>query len=39
VQYVRNIRRYRALLDLHLDSMGPEAARADPVRVEDTLDG
>lgn len=39
VQYVRNIRRYRVLLDLHLDQMGPEAARADPVRVEDSLDG
>lgn len=39
VQYVRNIRRYRVLLDLHLDRIGPETARADPVRVEDTLDG
>ena len=39
VQYVRNIRRYRALLDLHLDRMGPEAARAEPVRDEEMLDG
>lgn len=39
VQYVRNIRRYRVLLDLHLDRIGPETARADPVREEDTLDG
>ena len=39
VQYVRNIRRYRVLLDLHLDRIGPEAARADPVRLEETLDG
>ncbi len=30
VQYVRNIRRYRALLDLHLDDIGPMAARVDP---------
>jgi membrane-bound lytic murein transglycosylase F len=39
VQYVRNIRRYRVLLDLHLDRIGPEAARANPVRIEDTIDG
>ncbi len=30
VQYVRNIRRYRALLDLHLEDPGPLAARIDP---------
>jgi membrane-bound lytic murein transglycosylase F len=30
VQYVRNIRRYRALLDLHLRDPGPLAARIDP---------
>ena len=30
VQYVRNIRRYRALMDLHLDDIGPLAARVDP---------
>ena len=39
VQYVRNIRRYRALLDLHLTRLGPENARAEPVRTEDVLDG
>lgn len=35
VQYVRNIRRYRALLDLHIEREGPESARANPVRVEE----
>jgi membrane-bound lytic murein transglycosylase F len=34
VQYVRNIRRYKALLDLHLHDPGPLAARVDP-----TIDG
>ena len=36
VQYVRNIRRYRALLDLHLDDPGPLAARVDPTEEAET---
>ena len=36
VQYVRNIRRYRALLDLHLGDPGPLAARVDPT-LEDGI--
>jgi membrane-bound lytic murein transglycosylase F len=36
VQYVRNIRRYKALLDLHLDDPGPLAARSDPT-LEDEI--
>lgn len=36
VQYVRNIRRYRALLDLHLDDPGPLAARVDPTTESET---
>jgi membrane-bound lytic murein transglycosylase F len=41
VQYVRNIRRYRALLDLHLDDPGPLAARVDPTSEleADPVDG
>lgn len=41
VQYVRNIRRYRALLDLHLDDPGPLAARLDPTleRAIEEMDG
>lgn len=39
VQYVSNIRRYRALMDLHLDRLGPENARADPVRTVENVDG
>jgi len=41
VQYVRNIRRYRALLDLHLDDRGPLAACIDPTLKEeiDQIDG
>jgi membrane-bound lytic murein transglycosylase F len=35
VQYVRNIRRYRALLDLHVNDVGPLAARVDPTLAED----
>lgn len=35
VQYVRNIRRYRALLDLHLERIGPQSARFEPVRVDE----
>jgi membrane-bound lytic murein transglycosylase F len=39
VQYVRNIRRYRALLDLHIQRTGPDDARADPVRVAESVAG
>ncbi len=41
VQYVRNIRRYRALLDLHLEDPGPLAARVDPtIEIDmDQIDG
>lgn len=35
VQYVRNIRRYRALLDLHLERIGPQSARFEPVRIDE----